>query len=327
MDTADADIHALSVAAAALREAAQLCQSVQRRLDYGVIQKGDRSPVTVADYGSQALICRALHAAFPDDAIVAEEDAAALRSATGSTVAHEVVRHVQRVRPGANLADVVRWIDYGSGEPARGRYWTLDPIDGTKGFLRGQQYAIALALMEDGRIRAGALACPNLDGGLLFTAASGHGAHCLDLQGSAPPRAIRVSSTREIADARLCESVESAHSAHRESSRLATLLKIKAKSVRLDSQAKYAAVARGQADIYLRLPTSRTYQEKIWDHAAGALILVSAGGRVTDVYGRELDFSRGKTLARNKGVIATNGHLHTPVIEALAELRARYLGR
>jgi len=58
--------------------------------------------------------------------------------------------------------------------------------------------------------------------------------------------------------------------------------------------------------------------EKIWDHAAGWRVIVEAGGTVTDVYGKPLDFSLGRGLSSNKGVIVTNGQLHAPVLEAVA---------
>ncbi len=73
---------------------------------------------------------------------------------------------------------------YGGGP--RGRFWTLDPIDGTKGFLRGEQYAICLALVEDGHVQFGVVGCPNLltnlsdpdsDRGCLLFASRGHGAY------------------------------------------------------------------------------------------------------------------------------------------------------
>ncbi len=310
----------LKVTAAALREASALCRAVQQTLDYGVLEKGDRSPVTVADYGSQALVCRKLKEAFPADEIVAEEDASALRKPGQQKVADQVVRHVLAVHADGTPEDVLQWIDYGSGTPGPGRFWTLDPIDGTKGFLRARQYAVALALIEYGRVRLGALACPNLDGGLLLTAELGKGARCCPLHQDHLTDTIHVSTTYDAAAARLCESVESGHSAHGHAYRAAQHLGISTEPVRLDSQAKYAVVARAQADIYLRLPTRKGYEEKIWDHAAGALILSEAGGTVTDMCGKALDFSQGRTLAQNTGIVATNGHLHSKVIEAISAL-------
>jgi 3'(2'), 5'-bisphosphate nucleotidase len=88
----------------------------------------------------------------------------------------------------------------------------------------------------------------------------------------------------------------------------------------MDSQAKYGIVARGDAALYLRLPSPKSpdYRENIWDHAAGSLIVEEAGGRVTDMYGQPLDFASGRKMLHNRGVIVSNGLLHTAVIEALA---------
>ena len=85
----------------------------------------------------------------------------------------------------------------------------------------------------------------------------------------------------------------------------------------MDSQAKYGVVARGEAEIYLRMPTRADYREKIWDHAAGALIVEEAGGTVTDIRGRPLEFHHGRELTANRGVIVTNGRLHARVLKAL----------
>ena len=98
---------------------------------------------------------------------------------------------------------------------------------------------------------------------------------------------------------RICESVESSHSAHKDVQRAVEHLGIAAERKRLDSQAKYAVLARGDAEIYMRLPTRKDYVERIWDHAAGALLLTEAGGKVTDCAGKELDFSHGKGLENN----------------------------
>ncbi|MFW6032399.1 MAG: inositol monophosphatase family protein [Phycisphaeraceae bacterium] len=69
--------------------------------------------------------------------------------------------------------------------------------------------------------------------------------------------------------------------------------------------------------MYLRLPTRADYREKIWDHAAGAIVVEEAGGKVTDIEGKPLDFSRGRKLENNRGVIATNGPIHDAVLEAV----------
>jgi 3'(2'), 5'-bisphosphate nucleotidase len=89
--------------------------------------------------------------------------------------------------------------------------------------------------------------------------------------------------------------------------------------MRVDGQPKYGIVARGEALLYLRFPSAEaaTYLEKIWDHAAGAIIVEEAGGRVTDMQGRPLDFSRGPDMAGNQGIIAGNLSIHEKVLEVL----------
>ena len=75
----------------------------------------------------------------------------------------------------------------------------------------------------------------------------------------------------------------------------------------------------GDADIYLRLPTRKGYQEKIWDHAGGVLIVEEAGGTVTDIHGKPPEFNHGATLAVNQGMVVTNGKFHDAVIKAVGE--------
>ena len=127
----------------------------------------------------------------------------------------------------------------------------------------------------------------------------------------------RVSDVDDPRCAAFCESVESGHSSHGDSARIAALLGVQAPPYRIDSQCKYAAVSRGDASIYLRLPTRADYQEKIWDHGAGSIVVEEAGGTVTDVTGTPLDFSLGRTLANNRGIIATNGRFHDEVVSAV----------
>lgn len=318
------------VAIRAVQQAAWLCQNIQKKLGNGYHQKSDRTPVTIADYGSQALICKTLAESFPSDPIVAEESSADLRQEARQPLCKQVLEQVRIFHPQASKSDLLDWIDLGQqAPPARGRFWCLDPIDGTKGFLRGDQYAISLALIENGRVLLGTLACPNLllpypeaqQKGAIFLALRSGGAFVTDLYGNTSLRPVRVSTRNEISAARFCESVESGHSSHGDSRRIAQHLKITAPPVRLDSQAKYAMVASGEADIYLRLPTRMDYREKIWDHAAGAILVEEAGGRVTDILGRPLDFSQGRTLALNTGVVASNGAFHDAILQAIQRLK------
>lgn len=316
------------VGIAAVLEAMRLCRAVRAELVGGGeserLDKADRSPVTVADFGSQALVCRRIHAAFPDDPIAAEEDSAVLRRPDNAARLGQVAAFVRAEAPEADEAAVCRWIDLGNGEP-RGRAWVLDPIDGTKGFLRNDQYAVALALIEDGVVRRGFLGCPALPSGrgqgVLLVARRGGGTEVYTADGT-PLGPARVSDVADPRAARLAESVEAAHTNLGLSGQVKQALGIAAESVRMDSQAKYAELARGRADVYLRAPNPRTpdYRENVWDHAAGWLVVEEAGGRITDVYGRPLDWTRGRRLEANVGVLGTNARLHAALLAALAPL-------
>ena len=318
------------VAIAAVVKACQVCQQVFKALvNEETLTKKDKSPVTVADFAAQAVVNHAIMQAFPADPIVGEEDAAELRAPEGATLCKHVVNLTNSVEKDMTQDQILGAIDYGSYEGgAKGRHWALDPIDGTKGFLRGEQFAVALGLIVDGKVVLGVLGCPNLpvdaskpDGprGCIFVGAEGQGAYMRSID-DATETAISVTGVADSAKANFCESVEAGHTSHSDAAKIAELLGVTSDPVRMDSQAKYAAVARGDASIYLRLPTRKDYEEKIWDHAAGAMVIAAAGGRVTDTTGKDLDFSIGRTLKANKGVIATNGKLHDKVVEVVKKV-------
>lgn len=320
--------HEQQVALDAAQRAARLCMHVRAELVEGaVLEKSDRSPVTVADFGAQALVCQVLRAAFPHDVIVAEEDAAELRLPQNAALRERVTRYVRQALPEASEQDVFNWIDAGGGEPS-GRYWTLDPIDGTKGFLRNDQYAIALALIEHGQVQVGVLACPALPfaehatsaRGVLFSAVRGVGAQMRALNGSAA-QPIHVLNDTDGPGMRFVESVEAAHGNHQLQEAIAQAVGVTQPALRMDSQAKYGIVARGEAVLYLRLPSPKSpdYRENIWDHAAGMLIAEEAGGRVTDMHGLPLDFTAGRKLVGNRGVVVSNGAVHAAALAALRQ--------
>ncbi len=315
------------VAIEAALAAAKLCEKVRTEKVPESIEKSDKSPVTVADFGSQAVICRAIAAAFPNDLVIGEENAAELRQPTMANQLAQVTSYVQAVVGDVTSDEVLNWIDRGNSEIGK-RYWTLDPIDGTKGFLRQDQYAVALALVELGEVKLGVLACPALpvdldrpDGekGVLFVAVRGEGATMMPLSGG-EAQPIRVTAADDVANMRFVESVESGHGDHARQDAIAKAVGITASSLRMDSQAKYGAVASGRAALYLRLPSPKTpdYREKIWDHAAGTIVVEEAGGRVTDMYGKPLNFSLSAKLVDNQGVIVSSGTIHDTVLAALS---------
>lgn len=343
----------LEIALLAVQRATILTKKVFHEKAKGTISKDDTSPVTIGDFGAQALIIHAIKKNFPLDQVVGEEEANILREdqdlrdVIWNLVKETALTDTEAERalggPIQTLEDMLNAIDQGNSEGgSKGRIWALDPIDGTKGFLRGGQYAVCLALMVDGDVKVGVLGCPNLpaddssplttksgfdqtdsDGkGILISAVSGNGAtsRALGTGRLEPAKPIQMRQVKNITQTIFCESVEKAHSSHGLQYEIATRLGVRNPSVQMDSQAKYASLARGMADIYLRLTLRADYQEKIWDHAAGDVIVREAGGEVTDIFGRRLNFSRGRTLTENTGVVAASKDVHPDVLNAVKEI-------
>ncbi|KAI4201030.1 MAG: hypothetical protein LQ348_001685 [Seirophora lacunosa] len=340
--------HELQTALLAVQRATLLTQKVFHTHAKGTLSKSDHSPVTIGDFGAQALIISALRHNFPSDEIVGEEEASFLRE--NPSLAEQIFALVKESKledaeaegqlggPVKDAEAMLRAIDAGSsGGGSKGRIWALDPVDGTKGFLRGGQYAVCLALIVDGDVKVGVLGCPNLpvddaaqlsadvggEGrGVLFAAVQGEGATSRPLaEGKlAEGKTIAMKEVQDIAQATFCESVEAAHSSHGDQAEIAKRLGISKDSVRMDSQAKYGSIARGAGDLYLRLPVRKDYEEKIWDHAAGDLIVREAGGEVTDANGKRLDFGIGTTLKDNKGVVAAPKAVHEAVLKVVKEV-------
>ena len=303
----------------AVWDASRCCESIAAVFSETDSQtKSDQSPVTVADYASQALIHYRLKEITPDIGIVAEEGAEGLQDQP--ELVERIASFTSLVHPEVNKDTLLDYLDHGKHPGGDGKFWTLDPIDGTKGYLRGGQYAIALALVKSGRPILGVLGCPryslDTDTGVVFAGGEEIPAEVYTSE-EGQPRRIRACSESSNKDTRLCESVESAHTAHDLSEKVIRDLTISDDILRIDSQAKYAAVALGEAGLYLRLPVKKGYREKIWDHAAGLAVIQAAGGRVTDLNGNDLDFSQGETLKTNRGVIASNGTLHHAALAAL----------
>ncbi|CAN6330755.1 unnamed protein product [Urochloa humidicola] len=338
-----ADPYAAELAAAkkAVSLAARLCQRVQQGISQSDIQsKADRTPVTVADYGSQVLVSLVLKKELPSHSfsMVAEEDSEDLRKDDAqqilehiTSLVNETIANDDSYNMSFSKEDVLAALDGGKSEGGpSGRHWILDPIDGTKGFIRGDQYAVALGLLDEGKVVLGVLGCPNLPSkttnkhsgsssgdhvGSLFFATIGCGAKVQALEGSEPQK-ITISSVNNPVDASFFESLE--HSKRDLTSSIAEKLGVQAPPVRMDSQAKYAALAQGDGAIYLRF-SSKGYKERVWDHAAGSIIVTEAGGMVKDALGNDLDFSKGKYLGRERGIIATNRYLMPMVLKAVQE--------
>ncbi|MHC4975920.1 MAG: 3'(2'),5'-bisphosphate nucleotidase [Planctomycetota bacterium] len=326
--------HAMeSAALRSVRAASVVCRHVQHQIDtLRAISKDDKSPVTIADFASQAVVAYFLCQELGAIQLVAEEDAAALRTDEHATTRQLVLDAVRIAWPEASEDDVLEAIDIGNHDGSTDRFWTLDPIDGTKGFLRGQQYAVSLSYIKGSEPVLGVLGCPNLSPdltrafdapdplGTLYVASKGGGVSVGTCSHDGSMEALARRERPDSSIIRLCESVESAHTKHDASARVLESLGMGSDPQRLDSQCKYAVVARGQADAYLRMPTKKGYVEKIWDHAAGAIVATEMGCRVSDVSGEPLDFGHGSRLEHNRGVICADAEIHESLVGAIADL-------
>ncbi|XP_031256315.1 PAP-specific phosphatase HAL2-like [Pistacia vera] len=363
----------LDVAVRAVQMACFLCQKVQENFisksNNQVHSKDDNSPVTVADWSVQATVSWLLSESFGSKnvSIVAEEDVQSLSKAEAAGLLEAVVKTVNNC-----LAEAPRFglqgplIPLGTSEVLeaisrcnsnggpKGRFWALDPVDGTLGFVRGDQYAVALSLIENGEPVVGVLGCPNYpmrkewlsyhhryhriiskltpptseswDKGCVMYARRGSGEAWIQplIQGNKKlvwpnsARPVNVSSIENPALATFCEPVEKSNSSHSFTAGLAHSVGVRKQPLRVYSMVKYAAIGRGDAEIFMKFARSG-YKEKIWDHAAGAVIIEEAGGVVTDAGGRPLDFSRGIYVeGLDRGIIACAGaKLHEKIIKAV----------
>lgn len=309
----------------------ELAHRIRTESSIRSILKRDHSPVTLADMGIQAIAGALLDQYLPGAVLVAEEDPDYLRAPEGAEDLEKVTGFVHSFFPHARPDRVCRWIERGQGKPA-GSFWTLDPIDGTKGFLRGGQYVTALALIQDGEVELAAIGCPELElqsqktlgKGVGIFALRGQGCRAFSLDDMEDLKRwvpLQVSSCREISKARILDSFDPEQRNVEKERRIRSALGTLSDPVLMDSMAKHAVIASGDAEIFFKtLPRKDPdRREKIWDVAAGALAIQEAGGRVTDLNGQELDFGAGLTLAKNPGLVATNGFFHEGVLHALRQ--------
>jgi len=267
----------LEVARAAALEAAALVRGYQRpgmRVDH----KHEGEPVTEADRAASEMIVARLHAAFPDDAILSEEVP-----------------------------------DDGSRLQAS-RVWMVDPIDGTRDFIRGENgFAVMIGLAVDGRPQVGVVSQPPT--GITWGGLVGHECWKELADGSRTP--LHPSERKEPPGIRLVAS--KSHRTHD--------IDLFRKALGIDDEInvggvglKVAMVADGSRDLYV-YPGGRT---KIWDSCAPEAIIAAAGGRLTDTYGDPLIYDQPDLLNR-RGLVASNGRLHDLVVGTIAILRAKPL--
>ncbi|KAL1837691.1 hypothetical protein VTJ49DRAFT_3517 [Mycothermus thermophilus] len=319
--------------------------------------KDDLSPVTVADFAIQAFLVRTLGGAFPSDGFVGEESSSELRTNPGLTsrvlavLAQCAGAGAGGETPFRDAQDIYDTIDRcvapQKHSDTNNRTWVFDPIDGTKTFLRGEQYAINIALLEGGRQVLSVVACPLLspdatapvnDGhvdptgrGCILYAVRGHGAFVRPLPGShdevqarrLPRHADSVLSPADLHAvtcwARLDSGVDMVHKA------VAEQLKVPFPgSDLLGWVLRWVVLAMGAANMTVWVYKRRDRFAKIWDHAGAMLLFEEVGGKITDVHGKDIDLTAGRTLKTNFGFVAAPQSLHHLVLDALHnELKAQ----
>ncbi len=304
----------------AVRDAAKLCRLVQQKyLVAATKTAGDQQePVTIADYGSQAIICRALQKHYRDDAVVSEESGAQFSQLVSAEQRAQVLALLAEVlRQPVSEAELIAWLDFGKGRSAA-RTWVIDPIDGTKGFIAQRHYAIACGVLIDGQVTDGIVAAPGYEegSGALFYTQDGATWRAPLTEGDAVK--VTVSQRRKVREFIAVQSFERAHASKSRMGRAREYAGLSdVQILELDSMEKYALVACGAADLYMRLPRAdSSYAHKTWDHAAGVALVQGADGTVTDLDGSPLDFSQGETLP-NAGMIISNGQRHARVVTAV----------
>lgn len=217
-------------------------------------------------------------------------------SEADKAVERELRRHLAASRP----ADAVVGEEYGAGPAGEGtRRWIVDPIDGTKSYVRGVPvWATLLALEVQGELTLGLISAPAL--GRRWWAARGQGAFARE---SGRQRRLHVSGVRTLGDAQLCFSDFEQWQA---GPRLEALLRLSARCWRTRGYGdfwQHMLVAEGAAEIAVDPGVS------LWDLAAILVVVREAGGRMTDLDGVE--------RADGGDGVSTNGLLHDAVLGAL----------
>ncbi len=277
--------HELSVAAALARAAGRIIMDVYAT-DFTVAWKGADDPVTDADKRANDLIVRGLHAAFPDDTVVAEEGLHSIATAHAAPV---------------------------TVTPTATRVWYVDPLDGTKEFIaRNGEFSVMIGLTVAGRAYLGVVYRPDND--VLYVGIVGAGAW-MEQHGTRMPLAITAP-----APARPLIAVVSRSHRHPLADRIARAIGA-AQEVPLGSIGlKAGMIARGDADVYVEPGTATS----LWDACAPDAILRAAGGEFTTMLGHPVVYGA-LTLRNMHGLVATNGTHHQQIVHALQPV-ARELG-
>lgn len=293
----------------AVARACGLCVEARKSALCGKYEKPDGTPVTAPDYAVQFAITKAIRKRFPKDEIVAEESPGFVKDSGREGILAEILK----LLPGTGESELLETLGHGCGDAKAERFWTVDPVDGTAGFISGNQFAVAVALIEDKLPSLGFLGCPGL--GFILFASPRNGVRRTRIDGSDERDAGALRPRRKKAV--FCETARGSREAYLVSGRIRDGLGVETETVRMDSQCKYALVACGEADVFLRVPNAGGRRENVWDHSAGEAIVRSGGGTVSDFDANPLDFSAGAKLGRNRGIVASGPEIYGDVMDAI----------
>ncbi|MFX1554859.1 MAG: 3'(2'),5'-bisphosphate nucleotidase CysQ [Promethearchaeota archaeon] len=271
-------------------------------------EKRDQSPVTLADLATQIYIVDNLRAKFPEDHILAEEEGS-LIDINSEKLIYECFDDLK-----IKVGEIKETINY------RGRFskreWTVDPIDGTQGYVEGLSYAVGIGLMVESDPKISAISVPNYneEGLGVFSAVKNIGVYAS--YGGKEFKEIKVSNQDSLKDAVLC------HSLHYDKPWVLEFAKKVGinKLIRIDSMLKFCKIADGSADLYIK-PIDRKHSFS-WDFLPGYLIVTEAGGKVTDSSNRPIWFKSDTLMWSEPAVIASNGVIHDKVIDHLKKLQS-----
>jgi 3'(2'), 5'-bisphosphate nucleotidase len=262
----------LAVALDAARAAADLILD-----DYAGRTATADAPVTVStttDRDSQELILGRILASFPSDGLCAEEATPTLTAPSATT--------------------------------NRDRYWVVDPIDGTRGFVtKNGEFSVMIALVEAGLLVVGVVGEPARD--RITYAVRGAGCHVL--AGGLGPRPCRVTTTAQLQQAVFTQSHSKRGQPPSQAvARLAPPQVLETYSIGV----KMGLIARGEVDYFVN--SHPAFHD--WDVAAGQILVEEAGGQVTTLTGEPISY-RASTGLRQGGLVASNGALHGTILAGL----------
>ncbi|MBN2156534.1 MAG: hypothetical protein JW776_10870 [Candidatus Lokiarchaeota archaeon] len=272
-----------------------------RETGFRTLEKRDHSPVTLADYASQIFINYNLRKVFPGDQIFAEEVIDELSSSQ-----EEIIQrcfHDQKI----DIKNLKSTLNYRGN--LSNRQWTIDPVDGTKGFVEHLSYSIGISLVVNSEPIVSAIAAPNYDddGLAVFSAELGQGAEASF--GGRKFHPVHVSSQKQLKNARVCISLHNLSDAT-----LSFLNKIGIKEsnrLSMDGMGKFCKIADGSYDFYTHLNRSKMYS---WDFCPGDLLVREAGGFSTDISGKKLQFKEKICEITAPGYVFSNEHLHKEIL-------------